>query len=352
MKNTNPHSSSVITIAAYLIIIAIAMSASDIISPILFALFISVILTQPIKWLQKHKVPAALSVFLVLTGAFLLFFGVAEVIGNSIAQLLSSAPKYEARLTQLTASIFSALQGLGFDVSLSNLESAISAEKIVSYSGSFLESITSLMGNMFLILFILIFVLLELSSFSVKINAVYGPTKGSKTYFSVIRHHIRRYLGLMTGISALTGFVVWIALIIIGVDYAILWAFIAFALNFIPNIGSIVAAMPAVLFAGLQLGFGGAAYTFFSFGLINMVIGNIVQPQIMGKGLGLSTLVVFISLIFWGYIFGTVGMFLSTPLTMIVKNILQHNPNTKWIAILLGTQAEAQAVIDSNKQND
>ena len=147
-------------------------------------------------------------------------------------------------------------------------------------------------------------------------------------------------------VSLLTGFLVWLALTIIGVDYAIIWALIAFLLNYIPNIGSIIAAIPAVLFAFVQLGFGGALWTTFVFIGVNMIIGNLVEPKVMGKGLGLSTFVVFISLLFWGFVLGTVGMFLSVPLTMAIKIMLAQNEQTKWIAILLGTQEEAQVIID------
>jgi predicted PurR-regulated permease PerM len=121
-------------------------------------------------------------------------------------------------------------------------------------------------------------------------------------------------------------------------------------MNYIPNIGSIIAGVPAVLFALVQLGLGGAIWTLASFMVVNNVLGNIIEPRIMGKGLGLSTLVVFLSLLFWGFIFGTVGMFLSVPFTMTIKIILEQNEKTKWIAILLGTPAEAEAYLAQDKQ--
>jgi len=129
-------------------------------------------------------------------------------------------------------------------------------------------------------------------------------------------------------------------LMIIGVDYPLLWALIASLMSYIPNIGSILAAIPAVLFALVQLGLGGALWTLGSFLLVNNVLGNFVEPRVMGKGLSLSTLVVFLSLLFWGFVLGTVGMFLSVPITMAFKIILEHNEKTRWLAILLGTPAE------------
>ena len=269
------HQNTALTIASYLIIIAVAMYASSIVTPILLALFISVILAQPIQWLEKKRVPVGWAVLIVLLGTFLIFFGMAELIGKSLSQFSQDAPEYETKLNELTTSLFNALHGMGFDVSMDKLENAVNPGKIMSYSASFLSALGSLMSNMFLILFVVIFVLLEVNSFSVKVNAIMNTSKGALSYFTTIGNSIRQYLGLMTIISLITGVLIWITLAIIGVKYAILWAFLAFLLNFIPNIGSIVAGIPAILFAAIQLGFGGAMWTLASYIAINMIVGNI-----------------------------------------------------------------------------
>jgi predicted PurR-regulated permease PerM len=150
-------------------------------------------------------------------------------------------------------------------------------------------------------------------------------------------------------ICLLTGIFVFIAMVIIGVDYPLLWALIAALMNYIPNIGSIIAAVPAVLFALVQLGISGALWTLGSFMIVNNVLGNFVEPRIMGKGLGLSTLVVFLSLLFWGFLLGPVGMFLSVPFTMTIKIILENNIKTKWLAIVLGTPAEAKVYLEKKE---
>lgn len=341
--------SSALTVAAYLIIIGIAMYASAIITPILLALFITIICAQPIRWLEKRKVPNGVAVLIVLLAILLFFFGMAELIGRSVSQFSKDVPLYEARISELTASLFNTLQGMGFEISFDKMEHLINPSRIMNFTAGFLGALGSLMGNMILLLFIIIFMLLELNSFSVKVNAIINTSDSSVSYFKRIDISIRQYLGLMTLMSLLTGVFVWIALVIIGVKYAILWALLAFILNFIPTIGSIIASVPAIIFALIQLGGAGALWTLGSYVTINMVIGNIIQPQIMGKGLGLSTLVVFISLIVWGFIFGTIGMFLSVPLTMVVKIILEQKESTKWMAIMLGTEKEAQIIVENNK---
>jgi len=149
-----------------------------------------------------------------------------------------------------------------------------------------------------------------------------------------------------------TGILVYFALLIIGVDYPLLWAVIAGLMNYIPNIGSVIAALPTVLFALIQLGPGGAIWTLVSFLLINNILGNIIEPRIMGKGLGLSTLVVFLSLLFWGFLLGTTGMFLAVPITLTIKIILEQDEKTRWIAILLGTPDEAKKILKEKKLSD
>jgi predicted PurR-regulated permease PerM len=118
---------------------------------------------------------------------------------------------------------------------------------------------------------------------------------------------------------------------------------------YIPNIGSIISMIPTVLFALVQLGLGGALWTLGPCLLIHIIIGSFMEPRIMGKGLGLSTLVVFLSLLFWGFLLGIVGMILSVPITMTIKIILEQNEKTKWIAILLGPPAEAKAYLENRE---
>jgi predicted PurR-regulated permease PerM len=133
-------------------------------------------------------------------------------------------------------------------------------------------------------------------------------------------------------------------LTIIGVQSAVLWGLLAFMLNYVPNIGSIIAAVPAVLFALVGLGVGGALATVAVFAVVNVLIGSIIEPRYMGRGLGLSTLVVFVSLVFWGWVLGPVGMFLSVPLTMTVKIALGASESTRWVSVMLGSGQEfAQA---------
>jgi predicted PurR-regulated permease PerM len=123
---------------------------------------------------------------------------------------------------------------------------------------------------------------------------------------------------------------------LIGVDYPVLWGVLAFMLNFVPNIGSIIAAVPAVMLALVQWGVSSAVIVAAVYVAVQVMIGSIIEPKFMGRGLGLSTLVVFVSLVFWGWVLGPVGMLLSVPLTITVKLALDSKPETQWLGHLLG----------------
>jgi predicted PurR-regulated permease PerM len=179
--------------------------------------------------------------------------------------------------------------------------------------------------------------LLESQHFEDKIEFA-DSSKEKIVYLREISSKIKSYMVLKALISLFTGIVIWIALSFIGTDYAFLWGVLAFLFNFIPNIGSIIAAVPAVFISLVQLGSMSALLVTLLYVVVNITIGSIIEPKIMGKGLGLSTLVVFLSLLFWGWLLGIVGMLLSIPLTIMAKIIFDSNKNTRWISVLLGSE--------------
>jgi predicted PurR-regulated permease PerM len=277
------------------------------------------------------------------------FVGFGELISNSLSSFSENASVYEKNLDEMGSSIFQFFKEKGIDISTDKMASMFAPSKVMGLTAGILGSLGGLMGNALTIFFLVIFLLLEIESISVKLKAILANSTLSFSYFNTIGNSIRHYLSIKTFTSLLTGVLIWIGLTILGVDYAIIWGLIAFLLNYIPNIGSIIAGIPAILFSVIQMGFGGAIWTTAIFVTVNMIIGNAVEPKMMGKGLGLSTFVVFVSLIFWGFILGTVGMFLSVPLTMAIKIMLEQNADTRWIAIILGTEDDAQALMDEQK---
>lgn len=334
--------SNFIIAASIIIIIAGIMAADRIILPFILALFISIICAQPIIWLEKKKIPYGVAMLIVLVSLGLIFLFFGGIIGNSLARFTRDAPKYEENLRSIAVSTIDYLNAAGANINRQQLLKMVDPGKILSFTAGAVGDIGKVMSDSFIIMLVTIFMLLEVKSFMHKAELIEKMHGNSLKFLDKIGLSIRHYLSIKTVISLVTGFFIWIWLMVIGVDYAILWGVIAFLLNYIPNIGSIIAAAPTMLLALVQLGVGGMAWTGLGYLIFNLVMGSIVEPKIMGKGLGLSTLVVFLSLIVWGYILGTVGMFLSVPLTMTIKVILEQNKSTQWIAILLGTEKETK----------
>ncbi len=219
-------------------------------------------------------------------------------------------------------------------------------------SGRGLTALLSTVSSTFVVTLILVFMLLEAAVLPIKIRSALGSPDADLQRFTKAAGEIQKYLGLKTAISAVTGLLIgtWVA--ILGLDFALTWGFLAFLLNFIPNIGSIIAAVPAVLLALVQLGPAEAILVAAGFLVVNVVLGNLVEPQLMGRTLGMSTLVVFLSLVFWGWLWGPVGMFLSVPLTMILKIGMENSRDLKPIAIMLDSPRAARERVKAGDEDE
>ena len=192
-----------------------------------------------------------------------------------------------------------------------------------------------MLSNTFLVLFMTIFVLFEALVLPNKIRDALADPEADLSRGIRVVGRIKAYVVIKTSTSLLTGLIVGIVLNFMGVDFALLWGLLAFLLNFIPNVGSIIASIPAVLMALLQIGPTGALATALVFVVVNTIIGSLVEPKIMGQRMNLSPLVVFLSLVLWGWLWGPIGMLLSVPLTMAIRIMLEGNPSTRPFAVLM-----------------
>jgi len=205
-----------------------------------------------------------------------------------------------------------------------------------------LKGLGNALTNFILVVMIVIFILFEAVELPKKLSLALNDATSSLQRFESFIQSVNRYLVIKTILSVVTGAVITIWLWVLGVDFPLLWGVCAFLLNYIPNIGSIIAAVPAVMLAFVQLGSLSALLTGAGFLVVNLVIGNWVEPRYMGKGLGLSTLVVFLSLVLWGWVFGPVGRLLSIPLTIMMKLAFEANPKMQWLAIMLDSETIAK----------
>jgi len=325
-----------IVMASIVIVLAGIKSASDIVVPFLLSLFIAIILSPSYNYIKSKKVPEGIALLLVI-GLFLVFLAlVGKLIGTSVADFSANTDVYASKLTSHYTDIANYALSIGVTLPIDDFSNVFNSKRIMTFGTTILQGMGSMFTNGFVIILTVVFMLLESGHFVNKIDFADG-NKDTILHIKEISTKIKHYMVLKALISLLTGFIVWIALVLVGTDYAFLWAVLAFMFNFIPNIGSIIAAVPAVLITLVQLGSVSAAIVTLVYVSVNVIIGSIIEPKVMGKGLGLSTLIVFLSLLFWGWLLGMVGMLLSIPLTIMAKIAFDAHENTKWLAVLLGT---------------
>jgi len=327
-----------ITLACFVIVVAGISAAKVIVIPFLLSVFIAIIIAPPMFWLQKKGLPTLVALLTVIIGLLLIAVLIAYLIGSSVQSFSNNLPVYQHKLDQQTTYVISLLDKYGVDTESLSIDKFLKPGVAMKFIAVSLNSLGGMITNGFLILMTIIFILLEATSFPSKFRAALGKSDSQQLEENVFVTNIQHYMGIKTLTSLSTGIIVTIMLYIIGVDYPLLWGLIAFMLNFVPNIGSIIAAVPPVLLAIVQFGFAKAGAVAIGYLCINILIGNIIEPRLMGRGLGLSTLVVFLSLIFWGWVLGPIGMLLSVPLTVTVKIALDSREDTKWISILLGPE--------------
>lgn len=325
-----------VSLAAFVIIVAGMKLASTLLVPFLLAIFIAILIAAPFDWLQRKGLPPGVALLVVITVLIVIIILLGSLIGSSVQEFSSTFPSYQARLQEMSDQFVNWLNDHGVHISSESLLSFADPGKAMKMAADIIGSMGNMLTNSFLILVTVVFIMLEAAGFPDKWRAGHENADESLTQFSTIAKTINAYMAIKMLTSAGTGLAVVILLGLIGVDYAILWGVLAFLLNFIPNIGSIIAAIPAVLLALVQLGVAAALAAAGGYLVINIVIGTFLEPRYMGKGLGLSTLVVFLSLVFWGWVLGPVGMLLSVPLTIAIKIALDSQPETRWMAIMLG----------------
>lgn len=394
--------------AAFVIVIAGMRAAKSLLVPFLLAVFFAVIFTPPLRWLQKKGVPTALALLIVVAVLALAGASVVLLVGRSVNDFSKNLNKYQTELvswsdriqTQLTRwgvalpqidgrpssstqnadwqPLEQGLPGNSGDVDDSQdffadsqtteaVDSQLAdqqADAVPFIDPKFAMTVVKLLllelggilSNAVVILVTVVFMLLEASRFPAKLHAALGGSEANLAHVETIVTNIRRYLAIKSATSLLTGVLVTVFLTVLKIEYPVLWGLFAFLLNFVPSIGSILAAVPPVLLAlvSAQSGVGeealGAAepllspgmralVTALGFVVINCFISYGIEPRFMGQGLGLSALVVFLSLVFWGWVLGPTGMLLSAPLTMSVKIVLENYEDTHWVAVLIGSKA-------------
>ena len=324
-------------LAAIVVVVAGLRASSDILIPFLLAIFISVIANPIVKKLNSRGIPVSGSILVVIIGIITLGIGITSLLGTSLNDFSENLPQYKILINKSANNFFTFLNGFGFQFSGSAIIERFDPGAAMSLTSSILSGIGGVLSSGLLILLMVVFMLLEATMFKSKIRKIFGK-KEEGTQVDFFSKTVNRYMLIKTGTSFATGIFATVLLMILGVDYPLLWGFLTFLFNYVPTIGSIIAAVPPTLLALIQFGAVTSVLSASGYLAINIIIGSIIEPRMLGNGFGVSTLIVFLSLLFWGWVFGPVGMVLSVPLTMTIKIALSSSESSKWISHLMDVQ--------------
>ena len=338
-----------LTAAAFVVVVAGMRASASILVPFLLAIFVAVICAPLYQAMTRRHVPASLAIvgiLLVMSAAVLGMAGVLERTINSIAGRL---PRYQAALFAQLDQLWHWLEGYGVELPAATLREYLDPQWLLRYLGTVASTLGDLLTTTFIIVIVAIFILLEGSALPDKIRQAQGLSLDTWSRLRQIVANVRRYMFLKTVMSLLTGALIALWCLAFGIEFPVLLGVLAFALNYIPTIGSIVAALPGILLAFIQFGLGTAALTAVAYVVINIGISNGIEPRYLGNGLGLSPLVVILSVLFWGWVLGAWGMLLAVPLTTTVKIALESSEDTRWIAVLMSERPRRRARLGAGR---
>ena len=323
--------------ASIIVVVAGLRQAGQLVLPFLSAVFLAVISLPFMTWLQRKKVPTPLAVLLTVAAAAGVVSVLGVVVGQSVgefAQVVSES-QYNERFEQQANRIRAWAEDVNLPIADWTPLDYVNPEAVVNLLGGTLTALAGLLQDAFLVLLAVIFILVEAAGFRAKLRLAFGDRRGNLERFSHMTHQIQNYLAVKTVVSLATGFLAWIWVWALGIDFPLMWGLVAFIFNYIPNIGSIVAAIGPVVLAVVQFDVGRAVAVAIGYVVLNVAFGNVVEPTLLGRRLGLSVLVVFLSLVFWGWVWGPMGMLLAVPITMTLKIAFENTEDLRWIAVLL-----------------
>jgi AI-2 transport protein TqsA len=329
--------------AALVVILAALKLATPLVVTILLAAFLAIVSAPLMFWLVRHGVNRYLAVMAALAADVAFFGAMVALAAEGLDAMVTTLPRYQARIDVLRdeASLWLKTQGLP---DLGDLLPTLNNADAGRMVGTAIAEAVRALSSLVLVLFIVAFLLVELLGIEEKLRFIFRHPEIGIEQFRRAAAHVQRYIVVKTLANLLTGALVWVWLAAFRVDFAMLWGVCAFMLNYIPTIGSALLGVPVVAVTLLQFGFGTALFVGIGYMLINTAIAALVEPRVFGHALGLSPLVVFVSMVCWGWLWGPVGAVLSVPLTVIVKISLAYMEGYEWLSRMLGPVVGAQGV--------
>ncbi|MCP4357944.1 MAG: AI-2E family transporter [Chloroflexi bacterium] len=320
--------------ASLAIIIATMTLAAPYISPVLLALFLAILFTPILHWLRKRGLSTGLALLAMIIGVIVLGLALTWFLSASFEQLADSLSTYQAQFQAWVADAQATLASQ--DLEPSGIKrGAADIEEMVQSFVNYLSRLGNLAATAIFIVVTIIFALLEAPKLSSTLQQSLGEDHILVVRSADFSQSVVRYFGLRTLVNLITGGLVTIMLWVLGIDFALLWGVLTFFLSYVPYLGITLATIPAVLLAWAQYGIGMAIVVIIGVMIINGAAENVVAPKLIGQGLKVSPLVVFLSFMLWSWILGPLGMFLSMPLTVILMFLLDSFDSTRWVADLM-----------------
>ena len=325
----------VMVFLATTVVVFVGMRLSaPILDPILFAVVLALLFSPIYAWLRRHRIPTPLSLVIMLVGLTLLFVAIAAILGVSIARFSGDLGSYAGKLNVQVSN----LQGLAKNVGISkvDVQNAFKPSAITGAIGTVLSGVADFLSNLFLILLYVLFFLAEGPAMMNRLRTSAGEDHPQVMRLTVFGRNVVRQLGLRAIVNLVTGAGVTVLLLVLRVDFPLMWGILAFFLSFIPWIGLPLAVAPAVVLALAEHGVTSAVLVIVGVILINILAENALSPMLMGRGLSLSPTVLFVGFIFWAWLLGGPGAFLAAPLTIFLVLMLDTFPETRWLASVMG----------------
>jgi AI-2 transport protein TqsA len=323
--------------AAIVILVLGARLAAPILAPMLLAIFIAIILTPFLRWLSRWRVPKWVSLPLLI----FLFMDLGSILllmtTGALEGLRDSLPSYQERFALISHELGTWLEEFGLEGSSLALPDIIDFSQAMLWVRLLLSNVGSLAATGVLVLLAVVFILLEAGDLPAKLKQAFRLTPEGEERLSQLLAAVNHYMIIKSLTSLATALLIGTWLWFLDIQFVVVWVVLAFILNFVPFVGSVLMAIPTLVFALVQTDLGTLIWVGIAYLSVNVLIGNILEPRIMGRGLGISTFVVLLSLLFWGWVLGTVGVFLSVPLTIALMAALEASPQTRHLAILMGS---------------
>ena len=333
----HPGARLLFTLACLVVVVYGLRYASAILLPSALALFLAVLSLPVMLWLRARRVPAWVAIFIPVVMNIAVIGLLVLVASQSVSQFQTRLGFYARELQVIQEGWFRTFE-IRTGVALGDYitPALIDPGAVVDFARGAVGRAAQFVGTALMVFLIMAFMLSEATVFPEKFRAISGKGEPKGSRLTKVVTEVQTYLGIKTVVSLATGLVLGAWAWVMGLDFPVLLGLLAFLLNYIPTVGSIIAAIPAVLLSLILVGTAGhALLVTLGYVVVNTLFGNILEPSLMGRRLGLSTLVVILSLLFWGWAWGPLGALLSVPLTVIVKIWLENTQDLRWVAILL-----------------